>query len=333
MQRKILITGGSGFIGSALIKLILKQTYYTVINYDKLTYAANPGALSEIENDPRYLFIHADICDQDQVSKIINDYKPDSIIHLAAESHVDNSINSSEEFISTNIVGTHILLKAFQSHWNLHNKPEHFRFIHVSTDEVYGDLTEDEPKFSIDSPYKPSSPYSASKAASDHLAYSWHRTYNLPVIITHCTNNYGAFQHNEKFIPKIIINALHDLDIPIYGDGLNIRDWLYVEDHAEALLLILNKGLAGEVYNIGGNNEIKNIDLANTICSILDQLRPNANGKLHASNIKMVEDRLGHDRRYGLDINHMYGQLGWKPRTSFEDGIRATIKWYVKNYG
>lgn len=333
MQRKILITGGSGFIGSALIKLILNQTDYKVINYDKLTYAANLEALSEVENNPRYLFIHADICDQEQVNKVMNEHKPDSIIHLAAESHVDNSINSSEEFISTNIIGTHILLKAFQSHWDLHNRPEHFRFIHVSTDEVYGDLTEDEPPFSINSPYKPSSPYSASKAASDHLVYSWHRTYNLPVIITHCTNNYGAYQHTEKLIPTIISNALRDLSIPIYGDGLNVRDWLYVEDHADALLLILNRGSVGETYNIGGNYEIKNIDLANIICNILDGLRPKINGKLHSGNIKMVKDRLGHDRRYGLDISFIYNQLGWSPKTLFEDGIRTTIEWYIKNYG
>lgn len=333
MQRTILITGGAGFIGSALIRLLIKNTDHIVINYDKLTYASNLKALSEIKNNSRYHFIHNDICNSNAVNSALEKYTPDIIIHLAAESHVDNSISSSLEFINTNIIGTYVMIMAFKEYWEKKNKPNYYKFIHISTDEVYGDLNKEEPKFTINSPYKPSSPYSASKASSDHLVHAWHRTYNLPCILIHCSNNYGLFQHPEKFIPTIILKALNKQGIPVYGDGSNIRDWLYVEDHAEALLMVLENGKAGQTYNIGGNSEIKNIDLAHIICNILDKLKPLEDNKSYKQLIKTVQDRLGHDKRYGVDISFIQQQLGWQPKTNFLHGIEKTVNWYLKQYG
>lgn len=330
---KILITGGSGFIGSALIRYVINQTPDSVINIDKLTYAANQSALKEVENSPRYAFEQVDICDLRAIESVFEKYQPDAVVHLAAESHVDRSIAGAGDFIQTNIVGTYTLLEVAKNYWCTlgEAKKSTFRFHHISTDEVYGDLSFSEPAFTEQSPYHPSSPYSASKAASDHLVYAWHRTYGLPVMISNSSNNYGAYQHTEKLIPLMISNAIAGKPLPIYGDGQQIRDWLFVEDHVEALYLILTRGRIGERYNIGGNCEKTNLEVVKSICQLLEGLIPEKpNNIVHYEDlITYVKDRPGHDIRYALDCSKIYDELGWRPRESFDSGIRKTIEWFI----
>ena len=332
---KLLITGGSGFIGSALIRYIINQTLDSIINIDKLTYAANQSVLREIEDSPRYAFEKVDICDLKALESIFEKYQPDAVMHLAAESHVDRSIAGAGDFIQTNIVGTYTLLEVAKNYWYTLDeaKKSIFRFHHISTDEVYGDLSSSEPAFTEQSPYHPSSPYSASKAASDHLVYAWHRTYGLPVIISNSSNNYGAYQHTEKLIPLMISNALMGKSLPIYGDGQQIRDWLFVEDHVEALYLILTRGRIGERYNIGGNCEKTNLEVVKIICQLLEELIPDKpNNIVHYEDlITYVKDRPGHDVRYALDCSKIYDELGWLPRESFNSGIRKTVEWFIMN--
>ena len=332
---KLLITGGSGFIGSALIRYIINQTLDSVINIDKLTYAANQSALKEIEDSPRYAFEKVDICDLKTLESIFEKYQPDAVMHLAAESHVDRSITGAVDFIQTNIVGTYTLLEVAKNYWHTlgEAKKSTFRFHHISTDEVYGDLSSSEPAFTEQSPYHPSSPYSASKAASDHLVYAWHRTYGLPVMLSNSSNNYGAYQHTEKLIPLMISNALMGKPLPIYGDGQQIRDWLFVEDHVEALYLILTRGRIGERYNIGGNCEKTNLEVVKSICQLLEELIPEKpNNIAHYEDlITYVKDRPGHDVRYALDCSKIYDELGWIPRESFNSGIRKTVEWFIMN--
>jgi len=327
---KLIITGGSGFIGSALIRKVLKTTHHEVLNIDKLTYAANPRSLKEVEKNPRYSFLQADICDIAAIQKAFNDFKPDAIFHLAAESHVDRSISGSNEFINTNINGTHTLLSVAQQYWKKADAFSNFRFIHVSTDEVYGSLKENDPKFSETTAYAPNSPYSASKASSDHLARSWFKTYGLPTIITHCSNNYGPWQNTEKLIPLMVSCAIQNKALPVYGKGENIRDWIYVEDHVRGLLLTLKKGIPGKVYNMGGDSEIKNINLVKSICKILDKIHPRKDNKSYTEQIKYVEDRLGHDYRYAIDNTHINKELDWHPVKIFEEGLLETITWYLE---
>lgn len=332
---KIFVTGGAGFIGSAVVRHIIKNTTDTVINIDKLTYAGNLASLSEIDESPKYFFEQFDICDKAQLKRVFKKYEPDAVMHLAAESHVDRSINNAADFIKTNIVGTYTLLNEACNYWEKlsNRKKEVFRFHHVSTDEVFGDLKLNDNLFSEDTPYKPSSPYAASKASSDHLVRAWYRTYGLPTIITNCSNNYGPYHFPEKLIPLVILNALDGKELPIYGDGLQIRDWLFVEDHAHALYLVLNKGKVGETYNIGGHNEKKNIEVVNKICALLDDLvedKPK-NVKTFSDLIKYVSDRPGHDLRYAIDASKIENDLGWKPKESFDSGIRKTIEWYLNN--
>nr|WP_314170223.1 dTDP-glucose 4,6-dehydratase [uncultured Aggregatibacter sp.] len=332
---KLLITGGSGFIGSALIRYIINQTLDSVINIDKLTYAANQSALKEIEDSPRYAFEKVDICDLKTLESIFEKYQPDAVMHLAAESHVDRSITGAVDFIQTNIVGTYTLLEVAKNYWDTLDKAKKsiFRFHHISTDEVYGALSFSEPAFTEQSPYHPSSPYSASKAASDHLVYAWHRTYGLPVMLSNSSNNYGAYQHTEKLIPLMISNALMGKPLPIYGDGQQIRDWLFVEDHVEALYLILTRGRIGERYNIGGNCEKTNLEVVKSICQLLEELIPEKpNNIAHYEDlITYVKDRPGHDVRYALDCSKIYDELGWIPRESFNSGIRKTVEWFIMN--
>lgn len=335
MTKKILITGGAGFIGSALVRHVITNTSYSVINIDKLTYAGNLDSLYTIEHDAKYSFEQADICDARLMRLILNKYQPDIIMHLAAESHVDRSINSPNDFIQTNIIGTFKLLEEARYYWtNLStDKKNNFRFHHISTDEVYGDLSGTGDFFTEDTPYAPSSPYSASKASSDHLVRAWHRTYKLPILITNCSNNYGPYQFPEKLIPLTILNALKGEEIPIFGDGKQIRDWLYVDDHARALLNVALHGCIGETYNIGGHNEIQNIDVVKTICSILDKLKPSNHDNIssYSQLIRHVGDRSGHDVRYAIDASKISKQLNWKPDENFTTGIKKTIKWYLKN--
>ena len=332
---KLLITGGSGFIGSALIRYIINQTLDSVINIDKLTYAVNQSSLKEIEDSPRYAFEKVDICDLKALESIFEKYQPDAVMHLAAESHVDRSIAGAGDFIQTNIVGTYTLLEVAKNYWCTLDeaKKSIFRFHHISTDEVYGDLSFSEPAFTEQSPYHPSSPYSASKAASDHLVHAWHRTYGLPVMLSNSSNNYGAYQHTEKLIPLMISNALMGKPLPIYGDGQQIRDWLFVEDHVEALYLILTKGRIGERYNIGGNCEKTNLEVVKTICQLLEEFIPNKphNIRHYEDLITYVKDRPGHDIRYALDCSKIYDELGWRPRESFDSGIRKTVEWFIMN--
>ena len=335
MAKKFLITGGAGFIGSALIRHIIDKTKHRVLNIDKLTYAGNLDSLKQIDKCNRYLFKKIDICNKKKIKKIIFNYKPNIVIHLAAESHVDRSIDGPREFINTNILGTYNLLEVTRNYFmNLKgSKKKNFIFHHVSTDEVYGDLKKKKIFFTEKTPYAPNSPYSASKASSDHLVRAWHRTFKLPIIITNCSNNYGPYQFPEKLIPLIITNALQFKKLPVYGKGNQIRDWLYVEDHAEALLRIALKGRIGETYNIGGQNEMKNIDVVRIVCKILNKLRPIkfSNVKRYEQLIRYVEDRPGHDMRYAIDISKIKKELKWFPKETFESGIKKTIEWYLNN--
>ncbi|MBU3847102.1 MAG: dTDP-glucose 4,6-dehydratase [Candidatus Acinetobacter avistercoris] len=330
---KILVTGGAGFIGSAVIRHIIGNTHDIVLNVDKLTYAGNLESLVDVTNNERYQFSHTDICNRDALDQIFNQFKPDAVMHLAAESHVDRSITGSAAFIETNIIGTYQLLEATRNYWNNleQDNKNVFRFHHISTDEVYGDLEGTDDLFLETTPYAPSSPYSASKASSDHLVRAWHRTYGLPVIVTNCSNNYGPYHFPEKLIPLVILNALEGKALPIYGKGDQIRDWLYVEDHARALYKVVTEGVVGETYNIGGHNEKQNIDVVKTICTILDELRPQANQTPYASLITFVKDRPGHDLRYAIDASKIAKELGWKPEETFETGIRKTVEWYLNN--
>lgn len=337
MSKVILVTGGSGFIGSALIRFLIDHTENKVINLDKLTYASNASSLDAFKTTNRYFFVQGDICDHALITRVFTEFQPDSVMHLAAESHVDRSINGASEFIQTNIVGTYTLLEASREYYaSLNNdKKRLFRFHHISTDEVYGDLA-DEGLFSEASRYDPSSPYSASKAASDHLVRAWHRTYDLPVLVSNCSNNYGPFQHREKLIPQTIINALQGKPIPIYGNGLQVRDWLYVEDHVKALYCVLVNGAVGHTYNIGGSCEKTNIDVVNLLCDLLEELVPNNPNSLAGVQtsgfkqlIRHVTDRPGHDKRYAIDSTKIQKELGWMPIESFESGLRKTVAWYI----
>jgi dTDP-glucose 4,6-dehydratase len=333
--KKILVTGGAGFIGSALIRHIITSTNHTVINVDKLTYSGNLQSLEPVIESNNYFFEELDICNERNLKKIFKKYQPDIVIHLAAESHVDRSIDSPREFIQTNIVGTYNLLQESKNYWQSLKdiSKKKFRLLHVSTDEVFGDLVGMEDLFSEETSYDPSSPYSASKASADHLVRAWYRTYNLPVLITNCSNNYGPCQFPEKLIPHIILNALKGNNLPVYGNGEQIRDWLFVNDHVLALMKVAIDGVIGETYNIGCNNEIKNIEVIKMICSILDELAPHKlNGLRSFSDlITFVEDRPGHDQRYAINANKIKNQLDWSPKESFESGIRKTIHWYLDN--
>lgn len=330
---RILITGGAGFIGSAVVRHIIKNTNDEVLNLDKLTYAGNLESLKEIDQNPRYQFQQVDICDSSKLEQIFEQFQPDAIMHLAAESHVDRSIDGPSAFIQTNIVGTYILLEAARKYWQAldDNKKANFRFHHISTDEVYGDLDGTTDLFTEATPYAPSSPYSASKASSDHLVRAWQRTYGLPTIVTNCSNNYGPYHFPEKLIPLVILNALDGKALPIYGAGNQIRDWLFVEDHARALYQVITQGTVGETYNIGGHNEKQNLEVVKTICKILDELRPQNNSQSYESLITFVKDRPGHDLRYAIDATKIEHELGWKPQETFETGIRKTVEWYLNN--
>ncbi|MEK2484821.1 dTDP-glucose 4,6-dehydratase [Providencia stuartii] len=332
---KILVTGGAGFIGSAVVRHIINNTNDAIINVDKLTYAGNLESLNSVCENNRYTFIQADICDAKLITDIFKQHQPDAIMHLAAESHVDRSIDGPGEFIQTNIIGTYSLLEAARQYWNKlsTDKKATFRFHHISTDEVYGDLESTTDLFTETTPYAPSSPYSASKASSDHLVRAWQRTYNLPTIVTNCSNNYGPFHYPEKLIPLIILNALEGKALPVYGNGQQIRDWLYVEDHARALYKVVTEGRIGETYNIGGHNEKANIDVVKTICSILEELVPNKPNNIenYSNLITYVTDRPGHDLRYAIDATKIKNELNWVPEETFETGLRKTVKWYVEN--
>tara|TARA_B100001123_G_C15296938_1_gene1019570 strand:+ start:1202 stop:2272 length:1071 start_codon:yes stop_codon:yes gene_type:complete len=334
---KYIVTGGAGFIGSALVRLLI-QLKHQVINIDKLTYAGNLESLECISKDDSYTFEKADICNQEEMDRIFHHHQPDKVIHLAAESHVDRSIKNPDIFIKTNVLGTHSILESATSYYNSlklsePQKASCFLFHHVSTDEVYGDLGETRGLFTENTPYAPSSPYSASKAASDHLVRAWNRTYNLPVVITNCSNNYGPYQYPEKLIPLIIISAISGNVLPIYGDGMQIRDWLYVEDHAKALVQVATNGQNGETYNIGGNNEYTNRDVVHIICKILDEKLPNHPEGIteYKELIQYVDDRLGHDQRYAIDSSKIQNELGWESKETFESGIEKTINWYLNN--
>lgn len=328
--RKILITGGAGFIGSAVVRQFIHETDATVINVDKLTYAGNLQSLSSVASNPRYLFEHVDICNAVEVARLFREHQPDAVMHLAAESHVDRSITGPATFIQTNIVGTYTLLEAARNYWSALDlsRKQAFRFHHISTDEVYGSLGETG-FFTEDTAYQPNSPYSASKASSDHLVRAWHHTYGLPVVTTNCSNNYGPYHFPEKLIPLMILNAVDGKALPIYGKGDNIRDWLYVDDHARALRLVLARGKVGEVYNIGGWNEKTNLEVVHAICTILDDLHPQ--GAPHARLITYVQDRPGHDHRYAIDASKIARELGWKPMETFESGLRKTVEWYLNS--
>mgnify|MGYP003585624378 CR=1 FL=1 len=330
---KVIVTGGAGFIGSAVIRHIIENTDDQVLNVDKLTYAGNLESLIDVKNDSKYNFKQIDICDAIAIEQAFNDFKPDLIMHLAAESHVDRSIDGPAEFIHTNIVGTYTLLEAARKYWQKldDDKKTAFRFHHISTDEVYGDLEGTTDLFTETTPYAPSSPYSASKASSDHLVRAWHRTYGLPVIVTNCSNNYGPYHFPEKLIPLVILNALDGKDLPIYGKGNQVRDWLYVEDHARALYKVVTEGTIGETYNIGGHNEKQNIEVVKAICQILDELKPQSNGEPYESLITFVKDRPGHDLRYAIDATKIKENLGWTPEETFDSGIRKTVEWYLNN--
>lgn len=324
---KILVTGGAGFIGSAVVRLAIARGHQ-VVNLDALTYAANLANVASVASCPLYAFEQADLRDRAALDRVLAQHKPDAIMHLAAESHVDRSIDGPGDFVETNITGTYNLLEAARAYWTAQGKPQEFRFHHISTDEVFGSLGETG-QFTETTPYDPRSPYSASKAASDHLVRAWHETYGLPVVLTNCSNNYGPFHFPEKLVPVVILNALHGREIPVYGDGGNVRDWLFVEDHADALLLVLEKGQLGRSYNIGGENEAKNIDLVRTICAHMDRLRPDH--APHERLITFVTDRPGHDRRYAIDPTRIRDELGWRPSVTVEEGLQRTVEWYLEN--
>jgi len=332
---KIVVTGGAGFIGSAVIRHLIQHSHHTVINLDKLTYAGNPESLRGVDHNPRYNFEQVDICDPLAVQRVFREYQPDIVMHLAAESHVDRSIDGPATFIQTNILGTYTLLEAARNYWKTlpEDKQACFRFHHISTDEVYGDLGGSPGLFTENTPYAPSSPYSASKASADHLVRAWHRTYGLPMVVTSCSNNYGPYQFPEKLIPLTILNALEGKLLPIYGRGDQIRDWLYVEDHARALCQVATEGAVGEIYNIGGHNEKQNLEVVQSICALLEYLTPAKPGgvKHYRDLITFVQDRPGHDRRYAIDASKIQTELGWVPRESFETGLRKTVEWYLKN--
>lgn len=325
---KLLVTGGAGFIGSAVVRLAV-QRGHSVVNLDALTYAACLDNVAEVSQSPLYAFEHADIRDRAALDRVFAAHAPDAVMHLAAESHVDRSIDSPGDFIETNITGTYNMLEAARTFWTQTGKPESFRFHHISTDEVFGSLGPTG-LFTEDTPYDPRSPYSASKAASDHLVRAWHETYGLPVVLTNCSNNYGPYHFPEKLIPVVILNALAGKPLPIYGDGSNVRDWLYVEDHADALLLVLEKGAMGASYNVGGENERTNLQLVETLCSILDEIRPKASGS-YSDQITFVTDRPGHDARYAIDPTRLRDELGWRPSVTVDEGLKRTVQWYLDN--
>lgn len=332
---RVIVTGGAGFIGSAVVRQLLSDSAAHVANVDVLTYAGNPDSLSVVEESDRYRFYRVDICDSLALDEVFAEFRPTAVMHLAAESHVDRSIDGPAEFIQTNIVGTYSLLESSRRYWSglADDEKVDFRFHHISTDEVYGDLEDDTALFTENTPYAPSSPYSASKASSDHLVRAWQRTYGFPVLVTNCSNNYGPFHFPEKLIPHVILNALHGKPIPVYGDGSQIRDWLYVEDHARALCLVLEAGKVGETYNIGGHNEKRNIEVVETICSLLEELAPQKPEGVvrYRDLITFVTDRPGHDLRYAIDASKMQRELGWAPEETFESGIRKTVDWYLNN--
>jgi len=332
-MNKILVTGGAGFIGSNFVLDWIAGEHDSVINLDKLTYAGNLQNLASLEGNPRHTFVRGDIGDIELVARLLADHKPRAIVNFAAESHVDRSIHGPAEFIETNIVGTFQLLEATRAYWNSLSDTDKkaFRFLHVSTDEVYGSLSPTDPAFTETKQYEPNSPYSASKAASDHLVRAYHHTYGLPVLTTNCSNNYGPYHFPEKLIPLVIHNALAGKPLPIYGDGQQVRDWLYVKDHASAIRRVLESGKVGETYNIGGWNEKPNLDVVHTLCAILNELSPSADGKSYAEQITYVTDRPGHDRRYAIDATKINRELGWKPAETFETGIRKTVQWYLDN--
>lgn len=328
----ILLTGGAGFIGSNLVHFLLREKNVTVVNLDKLTYAGNLESLRDLEDDPRHIFIQGDIRDRELIDTLLSKHHPSAVMHLAAESHVDRSIDGPGEFISTNVNGTFTLLEAVRAYWSRldDNAAADFRFLHVSTDEVYGSLG-DKGFFTEKTPYAPNSPYSASKAASDHLVRAYHHTYGLPTLTTNCSNNYGPNQFPEKLIPLMILNALDGKELPVYGAGKNVRDWLYVEDHCEALWTVLRNGRPGEVYNIGGNNERTNLQVVHTLCDLLDALRPRPDSLSYREQIRFVQDRPGHDLRYAIDASKIQRELGWTPRETFESGMKKTVEWYLSN--
>ncbi len=332
---KILVTGGAGFIGSAVVRHIIRDTSDSVVNVDKLTYAGNLESLLSVSDDPRYAFEQVDICDASEMARVFRAHRPQAVMHLAAESHVDRSIDGPAAFIQTNIVGTYVLLEAAREYWRElpEDEKKAFRFHHISTDEVYGDLEGPEDLFRETTPYAPSSPYSASKASSDHLVRAWRRTYGLPTLVTNCSNNYGPYHFPEKLIPLVILNALEGKPLPVYGKGDQVRDWLYVEDHARALYQVLTQGQVGETYNIGGHNEKRNIEVVQAICELLETLRPEkpAGVQRYADLITFVADRPGHDLRYAIDAGKIQRELGWSPAETFETGLRKTVQWYLDN--
>lgn len=328
---KFFVTGGAGFIGSAVVRHLIENTEHEVLNFDKLTYAGNLDNVKAVSSNPRYKFVQGDVCDRDLLAKTFNEFKPDKIMHLAAESHVDRSITGPSEFITTNIIGTYSMLEEVLKYYQGLDevKKKTFLFHHISTDEVYGELGETG-LFTEETPYDPSSPYSASKASSDHLVRAWGRTFKLPVIVTNCSNNYGPYHYPEKLIPLVIIKALRGEPLPVYGKGENVRDWLYVEDHAKALVKVVESGKTFETYNIGGNSERKNIDVVKSICKIMDELRPHSPHVPHEKLITFVTDRAGHDFRYAIDCSKIKRELGWEPSVTFEEGLRTTVKWFLE---
>ena len=329
----ILVTGGAGFIGANFVLDWLAQSDEPVVNLDKLTYAGNLETLASLKGDPRHLFVQGDIGDSALVDRLLAEHQPRAIVNFAAESHVDRSIHGPEDFVQTNVLGTFRLLESVRGHWSAlaAEQKAAFRFLHVSTDEVYGSLSKTDPAFTEEHKYEPNSPYSASKAASDHLVRAWHHTYGLPVVTTNCSNNYGPFHFPEKLIPLMIVNALAGKPLPVYGDGMQVRDWLYVKDHCSAIRRVLEAGQLGETYNVGGWNEKPNIEIVNTVCALLDELRPRADGKPYKEQISYVTDRPGHDRRYAIDARKLERELGWKPAETFDSGIRKTVEWYLAN--